>query len=346
MKPPKKYTRGGYSSKYRIEWIDIAKGIGIVLVIIGHVSKNKILNNYIYSFHMPLFFIISGYLYKEKTKFVKNKIKTILIPYFIFSILSFSYWAIIERFFRKQEISPLIAFSNIFIAKGPSENFVYNVALWFLPCLFITQIVFHFIYKNTKKSYRFIIILIISILGYIYPNIINIRIPFCIDVSMTAIMFYYIGFIFKQIEKNIIIIKNKKVILLLLIGMISIYINSKIDQCTGMIELKFGKSYFLFYLIAIIGSYTVYLISNKIKLKYLTWIGEHSLHFMCIHEPIKRVIIIIYAKILEYDFELVRENIIHSLLITALTITIVSILIITMNKILQKIKNTKEIYLN
>ena len=56
----------------RIEWIDIAKGIGIILVVIGHISQIEVLNDIIYSFHMPLFFIISGYLYKRK--FYKGKI--------------------------------------------------------------------------------------------------------------------------------------------------------------------------------------------------------------------------------------------------------------------------------
>ena len=56
----------------RIEWIDIAKGIGIILVVIGHISQIKVLNDIIYSFHMPLFFIISWYLYKRK--FYKGKI--------------------------------------------------------------------------------------------------------------------------------------------------------------------------------------------------------------------------------------------------------------------------------
>ena len=45
--------------KNRIKWIDISKGIGIILVLMGHISKIKIINNVIYAFHMPLFFMIS-----------------------------------------------------------------------------------------------------------------------------------------------------------------------------------------------------------------------------------------------------------------------------------------------
>lgn len=60
-------------SNNRIAWVDIAKGIGIVLVLIGHISQNKNLHYFIYSFHMPLFFIISGYLYSEKEQYVRKK---------------------------------------------------------------------------------------------------------------------------------------------------------------------------------------------------------------------------------------------------------------------------------
>ena len=50
----------------RINWIDQAKGIGILLVVIGHMNIPQDLSKIIFSFHMPLFFFISGYLYNEK----------------------------------------------------------------------------------------------------------------------------------------------------------------------------------------------------------------------------------------------------------------------------------------
>ena len=78
-------------SNNRILWVDIAKGIGILLVLIGHVSQNSYISSFIYSFHIPLFFIISGYLYKNKKNYIRNKTTTILIPYLFFSIISFIY---------------------------------------------------------------------------------------------------------------------------------------------------------------------------------------------------------------------------------------------------------------
>ena len=87
--------------------IDIAKGIGIVLVVLGHVLINSDINRLIYLFHMPLFFFISGIIfystYNKDIKFkdyLLKKIKSILIPYFVFSIICFIYWYFIEREIR------------------------------------------------------------------------------------------------------------------------------------------------------------------------------------------------------------------------------------------------------
>lgn len=49
----------------RIEWIDICKWVGILTMICGHIALLYILDKYIHAWHMPMFFVISGYLYKE-----------------------------------------------------------------------------------------------------------------------------------------------------------------------------------------------------------------------------------------------------------------------------------------
>ena len=62
--------------KMRLEWVDISKGIGILLVIIGHcVYIGGSIHNWIFSFHMPLFFILSGMFIKDEPvqKFVGKK---------------------------------------------------------------------------------------------------------------------------------------------------------------------------------------------------------------------------------------------------------------------------------
>lgn len=50
--------------KERLSWLDVLKGIGIILVVMGHIYSNSIIFNWLYSFHMPLFFFAAGCVYK------------------------------------------------------------------------------------------------------------------------------------------------------------------------------------------------------------------------------------------------------------------------------------------
>lgn len=74
----------------RYNWIDWSKSIAIFLVIWGHVPMQSETHTIIYSFHMPLFFLISGYLYNPKGTIKEElykDLKTLLLPYFIYQFI-------------------------------------------------------------------------------------------------------------------------------------------------------------------------------------------------------------------------------------------------------------------
>lgn len=86
----------------RLTALDSLRGFGILLVVLGHTSWSAGLVSWIFSFHMPLFFIISGMLFHER-QFLdsfKKKAARLLIPYLFFGIVTFAYWALIERRLR------------------------------------------------------------------------------------------------------------------------------------------------------------------------------------------------------------------------------------------------------
>lgn len=308
----------------RILWIDISKGIGIILVLIGHVSQNQYINSFIYSFHMPLFFIISGYLYNDKPKYIRKKIKSILIPYLFLAIISFIYWYFIERYLREQDIKPLNAFFNIWLAKGGDTNYVFNVALWFLPCLFVTELIFHFLIKRIKNTrVLFLIIFLFSIIGYGYARFEFIRLPFGIDIAFIAIGFYFLGYLwryngekfFKQSNLNTI----KKIIISCLCFII-VTIISLLGNSMDMNNLKY-PIYPLIYLTPIIATFMIYLISNMLnKDRILSYIGANTLIIMGIHEPIKRIVIEIIHRVTNISNDILRTQIFGILSITIILI--------------------------
>ena len=159
--------------KQRVEYIDILKGLGIILVVLGHVTLNSDLYHFIYAFHMPLFFIVSGMFLHDKPRFIRKQAKSLLIPYLSFGFLTYVYWWLVESRFRELPIGETFfsQFVNLFVPTGTQHC---NVVLWFLPCLFLACVTCN--YLNSKinlKSLKILILFgLICCVGYIengYP---------------------------------------------------------------------------------------------------------------------------------------------------------------------------------
>ena len=86
----------------RFIWVDYAKTIGIYLVILGHSYICTPINEIIYTFHMPLFFFLSGYLfsferYPSFKKFAWKRFKSLLVPYLWINLITYLFWLLIGR---------------------------------------------------------------------------------------------------------------------------------------------------------------------------------------------------------------------------------------------------------
>ena len=81
----------------RENWVDQARGFAMFLVVYGH--NFPVTEKYIYSFHMPLFLIISGFFFPEKPAytFLQKKFRTIIVPYFFWAIFLFVFWVILGK---------------------------------------------------------------------------------------------------------------------------------------------------------------------------------------------------------------------------------------------------------
>ena len=183
--------------------LDNARGIGIFLVILGHtllLEYNKLVE-IIYFFHMPLFFFLSGmslyYSFKHKLNFKDyfvKKFKSIMNPYFIFSLLTFLYWALFERNFRINNVPILNTFINIFLGFVNGGLYSFNSVMWFLPCLFIIEIMFYFLIKLKNKN-KVLICFTFLILGYFLSKH-SILLPFGLELAFIGIFFTCSGYIY------------------------------------------------------------------------------------------------------------------------------------------------------
>lgn len=74
----------------REPWIDVVKGLGIVAVVVGHVTFNHALVTQIFMFHMPLFFALGGYLHdaaRPQRAYALAKARSLLVPYACFLLV-------------------------------------------------------------------------------------------------------------------------------------------------------------------------------------------------------------------------------------------------------------------
>lgn len=75
----------------RLQWLDIAKGLTIILMVLGHTSIPEFASRFIWAFHMPLFFIASGWTTnwekKSLVEFTRHKFRTIMVPFFVYSAI-------------------------------------------------------------------------------------------------------------------------------------------------------------------------------------------------------------------------------------------------------------------
>ncbi|WP_092242833.1 acyltransferase family protein [Lacrimispora sphenoides] len=137
----------------RLSYIDIAKGIGMICVILGHMEIDKI-NTIVFSFHMPLFYIINGYFIKKSdySVFILKKAKTLLVPY-LFTGLCIVVFEVFKDLCRCiYDRIPFDISSWIYaILYGSGSNysspfFIKSIgALWFLLALFLAFIIYNYI---------------------------------------------------------------------------------------------------------------------------------------------------------------------------------------------------------
>jgi fucose 4-O-acetylase-like acetyltransferase len=261
----------------RIVWIDIAKGIGIFLVIVGHlISPGNILYHWICSFHMPLFFFLSGICLKNDRNygdFIVRRMKSLLLPYLFFGILI----TIMEL--------GLHSFSEIF-DNLRIRLFNYG-AMWFIPVLFVTELLFFPVSKINNRFMLVIILLISAVIGWKLSDI-SLSTPLAMSTCFSALFFYGLGFLNQRFIQCL---QSKKYFLFLFTGIHIILLflwNTEIVMAANEIPQPIIN-----YSSAIVGLVAFCLASNlltKVKwvggvniYKSIIYTGFNTLIILCLH---------------------------------------------------------------
>lgn len=203
----------------RENWIDVARGVGIILVVIGHCHRPDIVLKLIQSFHMPFFFILSGYLFKAKgtsNEFVKRKLQAYIKPYIKLAAINYVIWMMIKAqdigSFAELKSLGLRYLIGIVYSRGTWYWMPNCSAIWFLTALFVASVIFYYIVKaDTSKQIIMVAACglvaymictlsffkqpLIEPFGYDYEQI---KLPWNIDSALWGIPFMYFGYVLKQ----------------------------------------------------------------------------------------------------------------------------------------------------
>lgn len=266
----------------RIKWIDTAKGLGLLCVILGHLGV-PYLSTWIYTFHMPLFFFLSGIVFSGRKyrfgEYLKRKMKSLVLPYFTLGGGIFLFFCIVYAVQRQ----PISAYGEMLKCFLVQEHFW---TVWFLACLFLVELLYYGIYMLCGKwpLWSTAASLTLCVFGLVRYRLGWGSLPWNLDVALVAQFFFHIGYLSKKYMSRLGKIAQmpwlKKGLALFgllalsaIPGFLCIRLSgSSLDMSIGM----YGNE-LLTFISAFAGIGLIVLISNLLKHKWLTWLGQNTM---------------------------------------------------------------------
>ena len=291
----------------RLDYIDIFRGLGIIMMIMGHIGFGDVFDYFIHAFHMPMFFFVSGFFFTSKPSdkvktidYIKGKCKALLVPYCFFGIFHFIIFCMMQRTGEEWETLVHLLFIN-------TTGLPIAGALWFLTAIFFTNVIYflldRYISDNRLKT---ALVIILSLAGNIAPKLLPFRLPYALDISFVGIGLFHIAYILRQQMENKYI--EKMFQLNKVVWFISAVLVTALIFVNGYVNMRTGLYAFipLFWMNAvgaiIVGiNLSEYLDEIKINgrslviISVLKRIGKNSLVYLCLNQ----IVLLVVRKIIE-----------------------------------------------
>ena len=317
----------------RIHYIDILKGIGIVFVVFAHVNSMFYGGNYLYSFHMVLFFFISGLLlnpgkYATTKEFLISRVKQLYIPYVVFYLIRYLYWLVVERPMRTVAVSPVDGFLGLFWGTDNMHWIYPGDVLWFVIGLMALEVVFYVVIKLTKSWWiRGAILAALTVIGLLLAKYRLYVLPFSLNNVLLVIPFFSAGYLLRKylVESDAVYEARKGWLLLALLPLVLFTVWKypwicELGKQTDISYLNHPAVYW-FYTIPFIEIALWLLVSMLIgKNRFLEWLGRNTLPILAFHSPIARILIYLAGLLTGVSKMEIHENWGYSILVTVASI--------------------------
>lgn len=266
----------------KIEWIDAYRGLGIILVVLGHCIPP--FNKIIYGFHMPLFLIISGYLWHNENIgcAVKKYLKKYIVPYFILCFINLVLCCTMEALlYGNTNVCRYLI--GILYSKGNTIWMPNCSPLWYLTSLFVSLVLWQCIYK-CNKFLRILLIGICFVVSVALDKYNITKLPWNIDTAMMNIVFIAYGYYLrKYLEQKLDICKLKNIMyfFMVAIGIVFIILNP-IDK-VSFDNNSYGNAVFM--LVGAISVCTGLMGGTKtlceaVPFSFIKFMGKHTVFIM------------------------------------------------------------------
>lgn len=255
--------------KERISWIDTAKGICMVFVMISHAYPPTSWIRLFTPFFLPCFFFLSGYTFKSGdgiVLFLIRKVKSLVVPMIMFSLVN----GFVGVIFKGKTFTDRLLGIVIQQAGGYES-------LWFFPCLFVCEILFFVIVCTLKSEKRiFLGSFIVACIGYVYIAYIGYALPWQFELGCINVLFLSFGYFYRLHEKNIQSVCNKPSVFTLLL-FFYVMLCLCYDNDVNMHDEQFGIQA-LFIIEAFIGIMLIVTVSQWMpEFRSLLYIGSHTI---------------------------------------------------------------------
>lgn len=305
----------------RFDFVDIAKGLGIMLVIMGHIEHDFV--PFCGSVHIPLFFVLSGYLYNidktEHAPFGENvfkRVKRLIIPYFIYNMLLYA------KYILKHLVSNTLTlkvggeafagfcYSAALLYKGvPAEKnfegFVFgNGPLWFLTAMAVASIIFYaiiyFVLKHKFDLKKILVAcMVLGVTSWLLCRYLPIYLPWSAEMALVGTIFMFFGLCLRKYNAVERFGKKWAVpIVCVIVFAVLHYINGS----ANMAIQDYGRSLSLYVLLGILGSVIMLYLSllvdkSRILNRAVSYVGQNTLIILALHMTIISIMVSVLEKI-------------------------------------------------
>lgn len=285
-------TRKGY--------LDIAKAIGIIIVLINHIGLNLgSFNGYLGAFYVSEFFFLAGMTFHVKEEkasdFVKRKAKRLLLPYCGYSVFYLLWYVLrtgmagaltLQDFMRK--LSGCVYARNYLFVHREEKLYlmeIMNAPMWFLPALFVSLCIYYGFsrYLGEKRGYGVVASLVTGILlHYLCP----VLLPWSIDTALIMQPLLWAG---ERLAKIDYITVTREKLWILPVVLSGFYVIVSFNGAGNSSVGEYGVSVLLFLAASCLGTFLCIMVSYYLE-RYLHFLGKafmivggHTLDILCFH---------------------------------------------------------------